>query len=255
MRPWGAPTPLYPNWQRNRIQSPGVQGSTPWGGTTLTACATYPRAMPTNVPADYVEPDLCVDPTDVARKVGLDFDSLTDDQQWLIGDAIRDAQSDVEAYLGRAIMPTEYRAEGAVQNPITGKWDLPEQPVITVDTVTAETDTEGRPTGRYTVDYTAGLNARTNQALRPIRRYVAAAACLDPTVTRLSDKMRPVTGVNVDGQGITFGTGGQATKTGVAKPGDLPDMSSMDRWRVKGRRVFQRQGDHPPIVEPTAWRG
>jgi hypothetical protein len=212
--------------------------------------------MASSLPPSYVDADLCVDPADVARKISLDYDALDTDKQWLIGDAIRDTQSDVAAWLGREIMPTSFRVEGQVQQP-DGKWDLPEQPIVSIDTITPEVDGSGRPTGRYTVDYTAGLNARTMQALHPIRRYVAAAAALDPTITRLSANMRPISAVNVDGQGITYGEGTSTKPSPGAPPlpGQLPSMDTMKRWQVKGRRVFQRRGDHPPVIEPTAWRG
>jgi hypothetical protein len=211
--------------------------------------------MASSLPGVGVPADLCVDPVDVARKIGLDYDALPTNTQWLIDDAIRDAQSDVSAWLGREIMPTAFRVEGQVQQP-NGKWDLPEQPVVSIDAVTPETDALGGFTGRYTIDYTGGLNARTEQALHPIRRYVAAAAALDPTIMRLSAAMRPISAVNVDGQGITYGEG-TSTKPmpGAApQPGQLPSMDTMKRWQVKGRRVFQRRGDNPPVIEPTAWR-
>jgi hypothetical protein len=197
--------------------------------------------------------DLVVSTAEVARRAGL---TLTEANHPVLVDAIRDATDDVVGYLGRAIVPTSYTESGLF--PIGDEWDLIplDDPVRSVDTVTAETYTDGTPTGYFTVVYTAGLDARSDPDLRPILRYVRAHAMNSPEVTRLwqqtSGAKGEVRSVSADGQSISYGpaTLGGGGQAGSGAPGALPTLASLDRWRVAGRRVYQRKtqsyaGDWP----------
>jgi hypothetical protein len=198
---------------------------------------------------DTVADDLCVDPEAVARAIGLSYGSLNSDQQETIADSIRDAQADVEAFLGRPIIPIQFTDTDVA--PSGDRWELAEQPVQDILTITPIL-IDNQPTGMYDVTYMAGLDARTDGNLGPIRRYVSAHAAASPMVTRLSSGGRQITSVSVDGQSITYSDSGAA---GSGAPGSLPNITSLNRWRVAGRRVFQRRNTTSGVVrEPSAWR-
>jgi hypothetical protein len=190
----------------------------------------------------------------VKAKMGL---PLSPDQRQTITEAILDAQSDVVAYLGRAITPelrTEYQRwawSGAEWNLVA----LGDDDLIRVVSAVPETDpVTGIPSDYFTVTYLAGLEGRTAPDLRPIRRYVALAAMNAPefvTMWRTATKAKGVVkSLSAEGQSVSFetptlGGGGQA---GSGMPGALPTIASLDRWRVAGRRVHQgvtRSSDWP----------
>jgi hypothetical protein len=187
-------------------------------------------------------PELVVTPEYIAKKAGVTL-PLTEDQREIILDAILDAQADVEAYLGRAIVPTIYTESGRYDDG-SGRWNLTplDEPVIEVISNTPDV-VYGDLTGTFTITYRAGLNAKDDQALRPIRRYVAAAAMNSPEFVRMwktaTGAKGEIKSVTTEGQSISYAT---ATLGGGGKgqPGDLPKLSSLDRWRLAGRRVFQR---------------
>lgn len=180
---------------------------------------------------------------------------LDDDAEETIRAAILDAQGEVEGYLGRPITPMQFVQRGCV--PYPDGWKLTEPKVISVDTVVAETYEDGTPTGFYTVTYTAGLDARQSMYL-PIRRYIEGAVLDHDEIARLwqvtqgEDATRRRRSVSVEGQAVTYdyltpggsvqGKQGQATASlGTGRP----SLSSMDRWKLAGRRVFQRPGRTP----------
>lgn len=196
------------------------------------------------------DPTLIVSPEAVAKKAGMTL-PLTEAQRETIVEAILDAQADVSAYLGRAIVPTIYTETGRYDDG-TGHWNITplDEPVIEVIDATPETS-QGDPTGYFTVTYRAGLNAKDDPDLRPIRRYVTAAAMNAPefvlmwrTATSAKGEIKSVT---TEGQSITYNTASLGGG-GKGQPGELPGKNSLDRWRVAGRRVFQR-----PTVPRPPW--
>lgn len=208
---------------------------------------------PFQVDLPYVDlpetPDLVVTPEEVAKRSGLTL-PLTEDQRELVIDEILDAQSDVSAYLGRAIVPSIYTEPERYDDGF-GRWNLTplDDPVIEVLTVTPELRIDGQPSGLFTITYRAGLNAKDDPELRPIRRYVSAAAMNSPTFLRMwrttTNAKGEIRSVTTEGQSVSWGP---ATLGGGAKgqPGELPSLRSLDRWRLAGRRVFQRRTIAPP---------
>lgn len=190
------------------------------------------------------DPPLVVPIADVAQAAGLD----EVEHQDVIRDAILDAQADVVAHLGRVITPTTF-VETAREPDWSGGWNLTplDHPVTEVTSAVASTYSDGTPTGYYTITYTAGLDARTDEVLHPIRRYIKAHALNSPAITRLwrdtPEGQGGIRSASTQGQTITYERatlgGGGAPGSGV--PGALPTLASLDRWRVAGRRVYQRQ--------------
>lgn len=196
--------------------------------------------------ADLVKPPpLVVTVAELARRLEVTLDDTT---RPVLEDAIRDTQDDVEAYLGRVITPAQFVEEHLY--PWPGGWDLEHHPVVDVLSAVEETDDDGNPTGLFTVTYLAGLDARADRELRPILRYVRAHAMSLPPVVRLwratnPDDARTVTSLSVEGQSVSYAnttpTGGGQPGPGSGAPGAAPTLTSLDRWRVAGRRVFQRR--------------
>jgi hypothetical protein len=195
------------------------------------------------------DPVLVVAVDDVARAMRLPL-PLSADDSWRLSRAIQEAQFDVEAYLGRPITPTVYVEYGLW--PIQGDiwWSLCHAPLIEVLSSVAET-IDGQATGTFTVTYTAGLDAANDPQLAPIRRYVAAAAMASPMMidawraTR-SDGGRVVSSLSTEGQSVSFKYASPLDSSGAGSgtatwPGSPPRLDSLDRWRLAGRRVFQRR--------------
>ena len=188
---------------------------------------------------------LVIKPEDVARRLGVE-QPLDERDRWLIEQAIADAQSDLEAYLGRSVTPTTYTESGLWRS-YDGRYTLTYWPLIAIVSATAETHPEsGQPTGYYTVMYTAGLDARTDPELAPIRRLVMLHALYSPMVQALYRRLAPtearrIDSLNVEGQGVTYedtyAVDAKATELGL--PGALPSFKTCDRWRLAGRRVVQ----------------
>lgn len=193
---------------------------------------------------DLPEDDtLVVSPETIANKASMSL-PLSAEQRDTITEAILDAQADVEGYLGRPIVPITYVETG--RYPAPDGWDLVEHgddPVLLVLAAIPETDPEtSQPTGYYTITYTAGLDAKHDEVLRPIRRYVAAHALNSPEVTRLwtsTGGRGEVRSISAEGQSISFGPAslGGGGSAGSGAPGALPTLASLDRWRLAGRRV------------------
>lgn len=192
---------------------------------------------------------LVVTPEEVAVKAGMTLPLSLDDRE-AVEDAIRDAQADVEAYLGRPLVPTTYVEQDRL--PWHDGWYLvaaPDEPLIRVLSTVVQLDpVDGAVTDYFTVTYLAGIDARNDPALRPIRRYVLAHAMNSPEFTRMwrtrTDAKGVVKNLSAEGQSVTFATptlsGSEtASKPGSGEPGALPTLGSLDRWRVAGRRVHQ----------------
>lgn len=187
---------------------------------------------------------LVVKPEEVARRLGLQ-QPLAEHDRWLIEQAIGDAQTDLEAYLGRLVTAATYTETGMW--PLNGTYRLTHWPLIAIISTTAETHSEtGQPTGYYTVVYTAGLDGVSDPQLAPIRRFVRIHAMYSSTVQALYRRLAPaearrIDSLSVEGQGVTYedtyGVDAQASERGL--PGALPAFSSCDRWRLAGRRVRQ----------------
>jgi hypothetical protein len=199
-------------------------------------------------PVDLPETDtLIVSPEDLAEDADMTL-PLTDSQRRIITRSILAAQSKVVAHLGRAIVPTVYTEHGRWD--VFGQWNLTplDEPVRDVLTVTAET-ISGQPTGRYTVTYLAGLDAKNDPDLAPIREFVTADAMNSPGFTRMwrtaTKPERDIRSAATQGQSISYAP---ATLGGGGKgqPGELPTLASLNRWRLIG--VHQR-----PVEEPPPW--
>lgn len=204
---------------------------------------TYNEHDPVDLP---IRADMAVSPETVAVEAGMTL-PLTASQRQVITNAIRDAQTDVSAYLGnRPLFPVERVETGLFPWDEGWQFDSGDEEVLKVLEVTAEA-VNGTLTGYYTVRYLMGLDTLNDPALRPIVRYVVAHAMNSPSFLRMwrtaTNDQGTVRSVSAEGQSIsftpsTFG-GAENTKSGDKTPGALPDLSSLDFWRHAGRRVHQ----------------
>jgi hypothetical protein len=196
-----------------------------------------------------VSTTLIVDADDVARRLRIPL-PLGEDDRFVIESAIADAQADVESYLGRPIVVTEFTE--IVPPECSGGFPLAQTPVVEVVSAEPELDppSTGTWTGLYTVVYRAGLDAAGAPEMEPIRRYVRTHASYSPEVQALLRRVdveatRTAKSLSVDGQSVTYEDVRPqgSTAPGSGMPGALPSLASLDRWRIAGRRVYRRQGD------------
>lgn len=186
---------------------------------------------------------LVVTVEEVARRLGLP-QPLEESDRWLIEQAIADAQSDLEAYLGRPVSKGTYTQEHLIK--YYSGYQLKYFPVHSITSETAELDSGGQPTGYWTVVYVAGLDGENDPELEPIRRFVRTHAIYSPTVQALFRRLAPeqarkITNLSVEGQSVTY-SDAYATDVRAAEfglPGSLPSLKSCDRWRIAGRMVHQ----------------
>lgn len=206
----------------------------------------------------------------VARLAGLPR-PLDADTQWRVEQAILDAQSDVTAHLGQPITPLVATESGlwpqSASLSLTDRrqWVLCNTPVIEI--LTAEPETlDPFPVGTYTVSYTYGLNVVTDPQMAPVRRWITASVLASPAVAAIyavSDPTgsggRLVNSLSAEGQSVSYGAvkvpaAATAGAAGSGAPGAVPLLSSLDRWRVARRRVFQRRdylGVALNVIEPA----
>ncbi len=179
-----------------------------------------------------MEPIVAVE--EIARRLSMPV-PLGDDARQRIETAVEDAQDALVAYLGRPLLPVQYTETGVVAGP--GGWLLSHRPVLAVtsavpDSTSLPTPTLGPPT--YTVTYIAGIDARADPETAPLRLWVRATACHHPLLADAPARRRRIASASVEGQSVTYDT--------AAEPPALlapPDLSTTDRWRLRGRRVHQ----------------
>jgi hypothetical protein len=207
--------------------------------TDANETLTFPLATA----PEPVLPGHVVTLAEVARRAGFPL-PMTLAQREVLIDAIEDAQSDVEAYLGQPITPTEHTDTGLYSHGT--EWAVTRRPLVKIETVEAEKALDDSLLGTFAVTYLYGLDAANADALRPIRRYVAAhaAALARQSPITLSFKIaRGIKSLSVEGQSVTFETGVGVANTanaGSGEIGTLPVLASLSRWKRRG--VFQRSG-------------
>ncbi|MFL6163100.1 MAG: hypothetical protein ACJ74U_12825 [Jatrophihabitantaceae bacterium] len=153
----------------------------------------------------------------------------------VVEDAIRAAQTQVEAYLRRKITPVQFVQTGCID--YADGWRLDWDPVVEIVSATPEVHGDGQPTGLYTVTYTAGYDVTTgrhgadhrlDQGRRPGR----------PGVVRLmaANGQRLVRSVSAEGQSVSYESTPSTDKVPTA---GVRPMSTMDYWRK--RSVYKRE--------------
>lgn len=196
---------------------------------------------------------LVITPDDIAQHLGIAL-PLDPDSEFTISEASLAAQSDLEAYLGRPVVPVTYTDYHRVSSP--WGWRLREYPVISITSATPETDAYGIATDLFTVVYVAGLDGGNDPSLEPIRRFIRLHAMYDPAVQIVFRAKRPdiatrVLSGSVQGQAATItdayptpGAASMRTPAAItaqmSMPGAPPTLQTCDRWRVGKRRVHQR---------------
>lgn len=185
---------------------------------------------------------LVVKVEDVARRLGLP-QPLQESDRWLIEQALTDAQSDLQAYLGRPVYKDTYTQEHLLR--FHDGFHLLHFPVHRIISQTEET-VGGQPVWQWTVVYEAGLDGENDPELEPIRRFVRTHAIYSPELQALyrrllPDQARRVASLGVEGQSVTYSdtyaTDQRASEMGLV--GALPSLQSCDRWKIAGRMVHQ----------------
>jgi hypothetical protein len=235
-----------------------------WTPTTAGTPVVDDLPFPLDLP---VRPDLVVSPEELATRLGLPLPISAADRTAL-ADSILDAQTDVVSYLGRPILPALITERRSWPWPLGG-WKLSQSPVIEVITEIEVFDDVDQPTGYWDVTYRAGLDARSDESLRPIRRLVLALAAQSDNSVRLWTESghgaaatddaglgpRRIKSVSAEGQSVSyeFGRPGDAGQTpGAAGAiGGPIRWASIDQWRIRGRRVFQRSGPNGGLISVT----
>lgn len=210
-----------------------------------------------------VRDDLVVSPEALAVRLGVPL-PLDDEQREQLAGAVLDAQADVEGYLGRPILPTIVRERRSWPGPWEAKtgWfirSLNEAEVL---------DGNGQPTGYWDWTYLAGLNARDDQLLRPIRRLLLAHAAMQDDAVRLWSSVgsgssgdgtgaKRVKSLSTEGQSVSYeygrpGSGSGGGSSGSETVGGPVKWSSIDAWRINGRRVYQRGASYGGLVSMEA---
>lgn len=262
---------------RMTVQFPDYPGDTTPPTQALPDEQAGPEPQP--APSSYTDGPaqgypLAVQPDDVAAMLMMPR-PLDGPGLGVVTEAIRGAQSDVQAYLGRPPVPAEYTEQHLLPRP--EGWRLKQTPVLSVVSATAETTGTGQVTGRYTVVYVAGLDSVNDPDLFPVVRYIKLHAAYDPFVQILWRQLCPniatrVTSGSTEGQSATITDALPTPSAAISRsanaaqrppvPGDLPSMTTLDRWRVAGRRVYQRPSRpwdaspwpySPP--QPGSWGG
>ena len=215
---------------------------------------------------------LVVDPAYLARRLGLD--EPDDALLWRLGELVREEQATVEAYLHRSIVVAQYQETGRWPQTspfevldLGEQWQLSRPDVQTIVSTVAETDpATSRPTGRYTVTYTAGLDVAADGQYAPILRRIVAAVLGSPEAIREAraagaGPARVVKSLSVggDSQSVTYGDDVPASaRAGDSAPGAIPPLSVLDPWVLplvnvyQARRPAPEQWPYSPIS--TWWR-
>lgn len=196
----------------------------------------------------------------IARRMG--FPDADEEMLAEINDAIASAEADVEGYLNRPIQPVQKVAHRCW--PLFGGWDIPGEHGQIREIVSAVPEAvDGVETGTFTITYLVGLNYLTDPELRPIRRYVQAAAMNDPMLLAWIEQ-QPSAGVgaiksvsvstegqskNVTYERRSYGGGGAA---GSGAPGALPTLASLTRWKRRTVHQAPDQGYDPRVHAGTS---
>jgi hypothetical protein len=186
---------------------------------------------------------------EIARKLGLPL-PLDEPTRYTLEEASRDAQSDLQEYLGRPVVPVTYTQQHCLLTQ-RGWAHLDHYPVRSVTSYTPEGDS-----GLFTVVYVAGIDGRDDPDTEPIRRFIKLHAVYDPAVQVIFRAQRPdiatrVTSGSVQGQSATVSDvypsatsaamrSPAAVNAQMAMPGSPPTLQTCDRFRIGKRRVFQR---------------
>ncbi|WP_371517677.1 hypothetical protein [Kitasatospora sp. NBC_01300] len=177
--------------------------------------------------------ELIVTAEEIARRLGITV-PLSEGTRQRIETAIEDAQDTLVAHLGRPLLPVQYTESGVHAG--TDGWVLHHAPLIAVISAVLDTGTPSGPFGSptYTITYTAGIDARADPQTAPLRLWVRATACHHPLLADAPVRQRRVSSASVEGQSVTYDT--------AAEPPVLlapPDLDTIDRWRLRGRRIYQ----------------
>ncbi|MEU1592776.1 hypothetical protein ABZ468_07920 [Streptomyces sp. NPDC005708] len=210
-----------------RFELPEVPAGRYWGMVTFTPSDGAQPVKDTSLLLDLpLGLGLVTSPEAVAKMLGVPL-PITADQRGDLEAAIRNAQSDVVAYLGRPVVPRIVSLSAATpcwtdNLEDTDAWPLPEQ-----DDIVQVSAYKDRGDGTYDAEFLVGLDGATEQ---PIVRYVTAHAAE-------SERQRPggvgsegrrVSSVSAEGQSISYE---QAPPAGQA--GALPTLDSLSRLRRK----------------------
>jgi hypothetical protein len=182
---------------------------------------------------------------DVARQLGLPL-PVTDEQRWLIEQALLDAEGAVVAYLGRPIVAVEQTLEDLY--PVPGMpLDDPRawpQAQELLDDRLKVLETTDNGDGTYTVRFLVGLDVAGDPSLRRIWTYLRDAAVESlRNNPDLGFGTRRVSSVSAEGQSVSYAN---ATPGGAEAPGAPPTLDSLKRW--KRRAIHMRR-----TPTPTPW--
>ena len=195
-------------------------------------------------------PNPAIDPDDMARRIGFVEATPSPEQMEVIRTAIIDAQADVVAYLGQPVTPTTTSVQVAYGDNIDH--------VLRDYTYVRDVAYTADPAlpGYTTVTFVHGIDLARDE-FAPIARYLRYAVLNDPTIIRLwqdlpGAKFKRIRSASTEGQNVTYdfmgpdgrvSPTGQAVRAAAADAVDSgPSLSSLDYWRIAGRRISQAVG-------------
>ncbi|WP_328333337.1 hypothetical protein [Streptomyces sp. NBC_00455] len=228
-----------------RFDIPLVAPGRYWGAVTFTPNASGQTVTDTSVRLDLPNGQgLVASPEAVADALGVTL-PLASAQRSTYETEIRNAQADVAAYLGRALVPAVTTRRGltpywtdALED--ADAWHLDVDDIAEVISYRANGD------GTYDVDLLVGLDGAKEES---VVRYVVAHAAESlrqrtDQATTAAGSGRRVSSVSAEGQSVSYDS---APTTGQA--GALPTINSLNRLR---RLVFQPLSRPPRAPWPYA---
>lgn len=191
---------------------------------------------------------LVTSPEAVAKELGVTL-PLTAEQRDDLLTAIRKAQADVVGYLGQPVIP-----QLVTRTALTPHWrcaenlDDPESWPFETDDLVQVSAYRLRDDGTYDVDFLAGFDGASNDA---VVRYVTthAAESERNRPGGVGNQGRRVSSVSAEGQSISYESAPTAGQAGA-----LPELSSLSRWKRRLVKPLNRAARPPWPYSSTRGR-
>lgn len=189
-----------------------------------------------------------VGPDVVARKLGIDFDTLTDFEKAIVTDEVLAAQGKVRDFLNRPLTPTNVQVKELPYDDTYPLSDVQAWPagLNLPDTrykVAAYQVIPDNP-GYYDVTFAVGLDVAQDDDLTSIRTYIRddATAHVEQHPAFVGKVVRRISSVSAEGQSIRYTN----DPTDPDAAGGAQSLATLRRWR----RLGVGHGSDP---DPRPW--